>query len=73
MGMGLLITRQIVDRHGGRIEAESTPGIGSTFRIRLPASLSPEATATDPRRAPGGSGAARGPREGPGTADTGQS
>jgi len=35
-GLGLPIARQIVDRHGGRIELESSEGHGATFRIRLP-------------------------------------
>lgn len=36
-GLGLAITRQLVLAHGGTITAESELGVGTTFRIELPA------------------------------------
>lgn len=44
-GLGLYISRLIVEGHGGTLEARSTPGVGSTFEFRLPAAVGKVAAA----------------------------
>jgi two-component system sensor histidine kinase BaeS len=40
MGLGLVIARDLVIAHGGQLEVQSTPGLGSDFTIWLPVSSS---------------------------------
>ncbi|HEX4745460.1 MAG TPA: HAMP domain-containing sensor histidine kinase [Gaiellaceae bacterium] len=43
-GLGLAVTRAIVDAHGGSIEVESSEGVGTTFTMVLPAAEPQSAT-----------------------------
>jgi len=50
-GLGLSIVFKIIEDHRGRIEVDSTPGQGTTFRVRLPLQAQPapsQAAAGDP-------------------------
>jgi two-component system, OmpR family, sensor histidine kinase MtrB len=52
VGLGLSVTRRIVEAHGGDVGVQSTPGRGSVFTVRLP--LAPSALAVVAPRADGG-------------------
>jgi signal transduction histidine kinase len=37
VGLGLTLARRIVEAHGGTIDATSTPNLGTTVRVAIPA------------------------------------
>ena len=43
-GLGLMMTKKIIDEHGGAIEFESERGKGTEFVIRLPDKDQPSVT-----------------------------
>ncbi|XXF80680.1 response regulator [Myxococcaceae bacterium GXIMD 01537] len=63
-GLGLFICRSLVESFGGRIQVESEPGLGTTFRITLPscaedAPVAPQSASRNTRTGPEPSPAVR--------------
>ena len=46
-GLGLLMTKKIVQQHGGKVSFESAEGSGSVFRLEFPRNRLPEPSASD--------------------------
>jgi signal transduction histidine kinase len=44
-GLGLVVSKKIVNEHGGDLEVQSSPGQGATFTVILPREISLDATA----------------------------
>jgi signal transduction histidine kinase len=53
VGLGLWVSRRIVEAHGGSLEVSSELGAGSTFRIRLPLVAPAGAVATEGQHSTG--------------------
>ncbi|MFY0637803.1 PAS domain S-box protein [Maricaulis maris] len=53
VGLGLAISRELVEIMGGQIHATSQVGVGNLFRVTLPAVFSQSAGAEEPSAAPG--------------------
>ena len=51
-GLGLSLAYGIIQKHGGRIDVETAPGVGTTFRIVLPISHTAAAVPADLENAP---------------------
>lgn len=51
LGLGLYITRQIVEAHGGSVSVVSRSGAGATFRVTLPIGPGPDSESLDGRGA----------------------
>ena len=50
LGIGLALTKGLVELHGGSIRAKSQPGVGSEFTVTLPVAVIPAAAITSARQ-----------------------
>ena len=46
-GLGLLVTRKLIEEHKGTIDVDSSPGEGTTFSVRLPVEAAAETVKED--------------------------
>jgi signal transduction histidine kinase len=48
LGVGLTVCQRIIQAHGGRIDFDSTPGVGTIFRLHLPGTLPKASSSSQP-------------------------
>jgi two-component system phosphate regulon sensor histidine kinase PhoR len=46
-GLGLALVKHVLNRHGGRLSVESTPGAGAAFTMHVPLSSSVSSAETE--------------------------